>query len=288
MAYRTDVIKALINLYNKDLRVSPKPKSTGNRINDEGTQLEKFIEELFYDPNAKNTNEKKKCFSYPGQKNYPPDLILKQGDAIEIKKIQTSRAGEIALNSSWPRDKLRRNDEKLSNQCLKCEDEYGGWQEKDIFYVIGVITKKIETIFFVQGVCIAASHYSDFYKRVRNAIHETVRTFETTVKVVENTTELGKLKEIDELGHTTMRIRGMFRIQNPLITFKDHCNPDEKKDLNVFCLMTETKYKSFDSEDTNALEKLADSNVKRNVPIQDPQDGISELKCVFVSFGINI
>jgi hypothetical protein len=289
MAYRANLINALINLYHKDLSVSPKSESTGNRINDAGVAFEKFIEELFYNPKAKN-NEKEiqEYFSHKGSSNSPPDLILKLGDAIEIKKLTSIRA--LPLNSSWPRKILSRDDPKISSRIRECEDANGGWQEKDYFYATGIVPNDKnppETIFFVQGPCIAASHFQDFYNTIKAAINTAAMTLKTGPEIGK-TNELGRLNKIDKLGFTDLRIRGMFQIKHPLHIFEYLCLPDNKKDLNVFCLMTEAKYKSFDPEDTNALEKLADVKVKRNVAIQDPEDGISDLKCVFVSFGVTI
>ena len=39
-------------------------------------------------------------FSYLGNQNNPPDLIIRNGDAFEVKKIETNE-GSIVLNSSF-------------------------------------------------------------------------------------------------------------------------------------------------------------------------------------------
>lgn len=52
-------------------------------------------------------------FSYIGNQNNPPDLMIKHGDAIEIKKIQTANAN-LVLNSSYPKDKLYANNPMIT------------------------------------------------------------------------------------------------------------------------------------------------------------------------------
>lgn len=81
-----------------------------NRANRVGDALEFYIKDLFCNSLNENDLEKKneiygKYFSYIENQNNPPDIIVKQGDAIEVKKIESLRSG-IALNSSYPKDKL--------------------------------------------------------------------------------------------------------------------------------------------------------------------------------------
>lgn len=78
-----------------------------------------------------------KFFSYLGNQNNPPDVILKGGDAIEIKKIQ-SKSSAIALNSSYPKNKLYSNDPRITKACKNSEV----WKVKDMIYVIGVTNDK--------------------------------------------------------------------------------------------------------------------------------------------------
>ena len=43
-------------------------------------------------------------FSYLGNTSNPPDMIIKDGDAIEVKKIEGFNT--LMLNSSYPKQKL--------------------------------------------------------------------------------------------------------------------------------------------------------------------------------------
>ncbi|MEM9926994.1 MAG: NgoPII family restriction endonuclease, partial [Cyanobacteria bacterium P01_D01_bin.50] len=73
-----------------------------NRINSVGDALECFIKDIFSEALNENNlafrNQKhSEAFSYIGNQNNPPDLILKNGDAIEVKKIESLKSS-IALN----------------------------------------------------------------------------------------------------------------------------------------------------------------------------------------------
>lgn len=110
-----------------------------NRINDVGKGLEIFVQNIFADTFQENNEQKRlkklsQIYSYLGNQNNPPDLILKNGDAIEIKKIESLNS-DIALNSSYPKVKLYSNNPMITKACRECEN----WQEKDIIYAIGYI-----------------------------------------------------------------------------------------------------------------------------------------------------
>ena len=116
-------IQTLINHPISDLVSYYKGK---NRINQIGDALECFIKDIFADT-VTETNEQKKLlkysevFSYSGNANNPPDLMLKNGDAVEIKKIE-SLGASIALNSSYPKSKLFRDSPLITSHCHTCED----------------------------------------------------------------------------------------------------------------------------------------------------------------------
>ena len=106
----SNIIKAFINIVNNYETNVQTLTQGNNRANNMGEGLENYIKDVF----ANTLNEEdsatklemlSKIFSYQGNKNNPPDLILKNSDAIEIKKIE-SKNSAIALNSSYPKAKL--------------------------------------------------------------------------------------------------------------------------------------------------------------------------------------
>ncbi len=109
MANIIDCIVNVINHYNQGLSVS---QNEHNRLHALGEPLEDFVKDLFSDSFNLDAKSKLKrhenVFSYGGGKNNPPDAIIKYGDAIEVKKVES--IGGIPLNSSYPKSKLYRND----------------------------------------------------------------------------------------------------------------------------------------------------------------------------------
>ena len=98
-----NVIDAIINLIENPI-ISLKQMYLGsNRVNNVGDALETYVQDLFigqYDlPDDLRLQQLSEIFSYKGNTSNPPDLMLKGGDAIEVKKIE-SRNSDLALNSS--------------------------------------------------------------------------------------------------------------------------------------------------------------------------------------------
>ena len=79
---------------------------SNNRINQVGDALEAFIKDAFANTisevNFANKSDiYSETFSWVGNSNNIPYLILKNGDAVEVKKIESLNS-QIALNSSYP------------------------------------------------------------------------------------------------------------------------------------------------------------------------------------------
>ena len=256
-----------------------------NRINSVGDALECFIKDIFSealnenDLNLKN-QKYSEAFSYIGNQNNPPDIILKNGDAIEVKKIESFKSG-IALNSSYPKSKLYSDEPMITSSCRNCED----WQEKDIIYVIGVVKdNKLQLLWLIYGDCYAADR--EVYKMIRNKINSGI----TEIPDVEfsETKELGRVNKVDPLGITYLRIRGMWGIQNPVFVY-DYLF--ENIDINTFkliAIMKEEKYLSFPSEVRIILEGLSDKNFTiRNENIKSPNNPAQLIPAKMISYRID-
>jgi hypothetical protein len=144
-----------------------------NRANSVGDALEKYVKDIFANTfQEENGAERNKIysqvFSYMGNQNNPPDLILKNGDAIETKKIESPKSS-LALNSSYPKSKLYSNSPMLTAACKACE----AWTEKDIIYIVGCTTNgSLKYLWIVYGDCFAASKeiYESIWNKVRDGI----------------------------------------------------------------------------------------------------------------------
>jgi len=256
-----------------------------NRINQMGEALECFIKDIFADTVTESDQQKKllrysEVFSYSGNANNPPDLILRNGDAVEIKKIESIGAG-IALNSSYPKSQLYADSPLITSHCRNCED----WQEKDIIYAIGVAqAKKLKLLWLIYGDCYAADR--EIYERITDTIAMGINRI-PEVEFSE-TRELGRVNKVDPLNITYLRIRGMWGIQNPLSVF-DYVNLDYQKnaDFQMIAIMKSNKYFSLPIQDREKLEALIDNNFKIiDVEIKGPNNPVQLLPAKVLNYKV--
>jgi hypothetical protein len=254
-----------------------------NRANSVGEALENYIKDIFADSIELQEMEKlekfNEVFSYLGNQNNPPDIILRNGDAIEIKKIQNPNS-VLALNSSYPKSKLFANSTMLKNSCRNCEV----WTEKDIIYIVGHTNDTdIQYLWFVYGGCFTAD--KEVYEKIRKTISSGIREI-PNVEFTE-TNELGKVKKVDPLGVTDLRIRGMWHIENPhkIFSYLNKFNHNAK--FQILCLMKTEKFNSFPNEDKVALQTLKKDNYSiEDTKIKNPNNPAQLLDCTLITYQI--
>lgn len=281
----TNVLIALTNIVENPI-VDLRSFYTGsNRANNMGDALETYIKDVFCNSFDASDQEKDKAysqyFSYLGNQNNPPDIILRNGDAIEVKKIESSTSA-LALNSSYPKDKLHADDSRITEHCKACEKI--PWTQKDILYVVGVAPKgtdKLKALWFVYGDCYAARR--EIYQRIADKISSGISEI-SDVEFVE-TNELAKVKKVDPLGITDLRVRGMWHIENPLRVFGNIASADDGSDFTVNALLLREKYDAFPVEDQKRLEDLQGENLKiREVEIRSPNNPAELMRGKVISF----
>ncbi len=251
-----------------------------NRINSVGDALELFAKDIFADSvNIKEFHKKdeahRQVFSWGGNVNNPPDFMIKGGDAVEVKKITSTKA-RIALNSSYPSAKLFSSNPLLLSECRNCED----WQEKDIIYFIGCINGKdtnqhLSSLWLVYGDCYAAS--KDCYERIKTTIVNGIRNIQGVE--LSPTNELARVNKVDPLGITNLRVRGMWDIAHPS-TLYSHLNLTlNQKSFQMVVLMTASKYNSFPNADKEHIELLESQNeIKiRDIEIKSPNNTMQSI-----------
>jgi hypothetical protein len=279
-----NILNAVYNIFkykNPDLKDYSTKSSI--RINAVGDQLEFYIKDSisgsFDEKQDKKEELHKKVFSWLGSQNNPPDIIVKGGDAFEIKKIG-SVGGSIQLNSSSPKDKLYSLDPKILPACKNCEKQK--WIEKDIFYVVGsTIKNKLKYLFFIQGNCWSAKHktYESLHSELKKGIEEVIDNRGLNKK---NTKELAGIDKIDPKNITNLRVRAMWTIKNPIEVYKNICELGNKE-FYLFSIMRKDKYISYPKEDREKIEKKEDINI-RDIKIKDPNDISSEIDAKLISF----
>jgi len=266
----SNILKAFINIVNNPIVELVDYYSGRNRINNSGKALEMFVQDAFAGTinetdETKRLNRLEKIYSYEGNQNNPPDLILKNSDAIEVKKLQ-SKNSAIALNSSYPKAKLYADSPIITTACRECE----AWVEKDIIYTIGYTNdNSINSLWLVYGDCFCAD--KEIYERIKETISNGVNSI-PNVEFTQ-TNELGKVKKVDPLGITDLRIRGMWHIDNPNKIFNYIYEYDEDVNFQLICLMKHTKYNALPLEDRQIIENLNNSNVGvGDVRIKNPNN----------------
>lgn len=283
----SNILKAFINTINSYQSNVSTLTNGNNRANNMGAGLEEFIKDIFAGT-INETNELirletfNQIFSWGGSKTFPPDLILSNSDAIEIKKLESHNTA-IALNSSYPKAKLFSNSSMITTACRNCEEN---WTVKDMLYVIGNVpknTNSLKSLWFVYGDCFCAD------KEVYERIKDTISTGITTIPNVEftETNEIGKVKKVDPLGITDLRIRGMWHIENPTKIFNYLYSYDETKSFQLICLMKKEKYESLPLVDRRIVENLNNPNVSVNdVRIKNPNNPIQLMDGKLLVFGV--
>lgn len=264
----TNILEAIVNITNNPV-VAIRNHYTGrNRANNVGEALEMFVKDAFAntiqeeDIQVKNTRYSQ-VFSWLGNQNHPPDIMIRQGDAIEVKKTQSPNS-DLALNSSYPKSNIQSNSNMITQECRTCEN----WTEKDLIYCVGHTTDdSIKSLWMVYGNIYAAKHetYQIIKQKITNGINEI-----PNVELAE-TNELGRVNRVDPLGITNLRIRGMWQIQNPRRVFNYLHTTGETFEL--VAVVPTNKYNSFPTDSKNRIENLGNPNLKiSNVKVKDPNN----------------
>ena len=279
----TNLLRAFKNLAKNPHNDLIAQYTSSNRMNSMGEALEFFIKDIFCNTLSEKEIAKKestysKYFSYLGNQNNPPDFIVKNGDAIEVKKIG-GLVGSIALNSSYPKSKLHSDDVRILQSCRECDG--GNWSKKDIVYAVGsVVESKVKTLWFVYGDCYAADRevYEGTFKSISKKVHEIDH-----LEFTEETNEIAGVRKIDPLGITYLRVRGMWGIDTPHKVFGSLTEFNRESDFSAFALILDEKYKSFPKQDRDNIE--SDSNIKiKSVEIKSPNNPANYLKAKLIFF----
>ncbi|MCF6348264.1 MAG: NgoPII family restriction endonuclease [Flavobacteriaceae bacterium] len=277
----TNILEAVYNIVNQNNFKIRALYSGRNRANSMGEALEKYIKDAFADTfKVESEAERMKVynqkFSWLGSQNNPPDIMIKGGDAIEVKKTQSAKSS-LALNSSYPKADLRHTSPMITKECKECEE----WTIKDLIYCVGHTTDtELKSLWVIYGNIFAAKH--ETYQRIKDTISEEIKTIPDVV--FSETKELGRVNQVDPLGITNLRIRGMWQIENPRKVL-DYLHQSENKEFELVCIIPTEKYNSFDNESRNKIEGVEDKGFNiSNIEVKDPNNPAKLIKCNLITY----
>ena len=275
----TNILEAIYNIVNHKNFAIREFYSGRNRANSMGEALENYIKDAFADTfdsddeqsRLKTYNEE---FSWLGSQNNPPDIMIKGGDAIEVKKTQSANSG-LALNSSYPKTDLRHTSPMITSECRDCEE----WTVKDLIYCVGHTSDtNIKSLWMVYGSSYAAKH--ETYQRIKTTISDGIKTIPDVVFA--DTKELGRVNQVDPLGITNLRIRGMWQIENPRKVFNYLHKPTDK-DFELVCIIPVEKYNSFPNESKSKLETITEKGFSiEDKQIKNPNNPAKLIDCKLI------
>ncbi len=277
----SNILKTILRIVNNPIVDILTHYESNNRANSAGDALEEYVKDVFADSFHLEDNEHRdrwsEVFSYLGNQNNPPDAMIKGGDAIETKKIE-SPGSALALNSSYPKEKLFSNSPMITKACRECEQ----WDQKDIIYAVGyVVNRRLKCFWLVYGDCFSAE--KETYEKIKNIISEGINSIPNVD--FRETNELGKVNRVDPLGITDLRIRGMWHIKNPKIIF-DYLNLySTEQDFQLIAIMKKKKFDSFDESDKNAINNLDTINFSiTDDMIKNPNNPAILIDCKIIKF----
>ena len=280
----SNLLKAFINIVD-NYRITIKDiKDGNNRANNMGEGLESYISDAFANSFNETDLKRKKenfrnTFSYKGTKSRIPDLVLKNSDAIEVKKTEV--LGDLQLNSSHPKAKLY-STQNITDECRNCEDEL--WNEKDIIYAMGHIpkqSKQLKSLWFVYGTCYAGKKevYIDVETEIKSSlVQNKILNIDITGK------ELGKVRAIDSLDITYLRIRGMWVIKHPSKLFADLYKQRDEA-FSMIAIIPIDKYNNFSASDRVMIESR-DEIVITDENISNPNNSAREMEVKLLLFTV--
>lgn len=277
----TNILEAIINIANNPILEIKNHYSGRNRANNVGEALETFVKDAFANliiatdeqERMKRYNE---VFSWLGNQNHPPDIMIRNGDAIEVKKTQSANS-DLALNSSYPKSNIQSNSSMITQECRACEN----WTEKDLIYCVGHTTDEaVNSLWMVYGNIYAAKH--ETYQIIKQKITDGINEIPNVELAITN--ELGRVNRVDPLGITNLRIRGMWQIQNPRRVF-NYLHAQTNNKFELVSLIPTEKYNSFPIKSISKIENLGNENLTiENVNVCDPNNPAKLIEVKLIKF----
>lgn len=277
----TNILEAICNIVKNQSFELKSSYVAKNRANSMGEALENYVKDAFGNTFEEVSEIERmkmfnQVFSWLGNQNHPPDIMIKGGDAIEVKKTESANSS-LALNSSYPKSNIHASSPMITSDCKHCEE----WTEKDLIYCVGHVSKdKLQSLWMVYGHIYAAKH--PIYQRIKDTISTGIKSI-PNVEFSE-TKELGRVNRVDPLGISNLRIRGMWQIENPRKVYQ-YLHKKTKASFELVVLIPTDKYQSFNVDSKRRIEGIEDSNFTiEAVVAKDPNNPAKLIPCQLIKF----
>lgn len=207
--------------------------------------------------NAVRTTQYTNAFSYFGSDNNPPDVMFKggnNGDAFEFKKTESPVAA-LPLNSSYPKNELTANSPGLLASCINCET----WTKRTFYYVVGYIapnSDRVMSLWIVDGKFMADTHQR--YSTVFSGLQQSVNNFINQNSLTRiQSKELGRIRNIDNLNKTVLRVRSMWELETPQRTFEnlEGVKTDRTKSV-LHAMILDSRWELYPNASKSTIQKL--------------------------------
>lgn len=277
----TNILEAICNIVENQNFELKSTSTNKNRANSMGEALENYVKDAFgntFGEISEMERMKKfnQVFSWLGSQNNPPDIMIKGGDAIEVKKTESANSS-LALNSSYPKSNIQASSPMITNDCKHCEE----WTEKDLIYCVGHVSKdKLQSLWMVYSHIYAAKH--PIYQRIKDTISTGIKSI-SDVEFSE-TKELGRVNRVDPLGISNLRIRGMWQIENPRKAY-GYLHKKTTANFELVVIIPVDKYESFNENSKKRIEAIECSNFTiEAVVVKDPNNPAKLISCKLIKF----
>lgn len=234
-----DSINTLTAYYNilahNSSKLPPIISRKGGSSNSQGDYFEFFIKDIYckeslqYPYKEEKENKYLEYFSWTGDASHFPDMIIRGGEGIETKKMN-SDSKSIALNSSYPKDYLYMDTQNIPKEMT---EDNPHWNKKHIVYAVATVPKNINGIQNEDQKCskIWLAFGNTFvadrlvYLNLINGIKLGAESSNPTAEF-KPSKEIGRIKNVDPQQRTTLRLRGMWELASPSYLFEKFLKPD--------------------------------------------------------------
>lgn len=264
-----------------------------NQIQAQGSKLEEIVKDILCGVTSAQGLSREVMhttyLAHEGEANNPPDAMFRggdNGDAFEIKKIGSPAKTSLELNSSYPYSHITSQMKRLTANAKNCE----AWVKRDLFYAIGNIQwgrAKNNWLWFIEGGVFAQA--AEFYDKIESDLKPAIESALTSNNLAPSATnELGRANQIDLLKRTSLRVRGMWIVDNPTRTFSQlpGVKEDPSAHIVVHALMRKSKWEHLLDEMDGPRDGFGNLSAPTlsisDVAVNDPNTANTSLPCTLV------